>query len=214
MWRGNRARTIKQKEETGETGMTSKLVKFLVAAALMASLSMTAQALPSITGAISLSGSVLSDNADLTAATTFSFSGVTVGAASGTTYSGIPTGPVLSPSVTMNPITFRPSPIYPVTPLWDFTYLGQDYRFALGVFAVTSSDVNDITLKGLGVLRVPGLFADTDASWILTAQTLGGVTSFTFSSSNAALAVPDGGTTVLLLGAALTGLALIKRRLS
>jgi len=38
--------------------------------------------------------------------------------------------------------------------------------------------------------------------------------SFTFQTTSAANNVPDGGMTVLLLGAALSGLALIRRKLA
>lgn len=186
--------------------MKSKLIKFLIAAAVMASLSMTAQAIP-ITGQISLSGSASSDNSDLTVATTLSnFTGVVVGGVPSGTYAGLAGTAVSMP----NPVIFRPITV-PINKLWTFTVGATTYDFILNTMSIgAGNDANDLTLKGTGTLEVTG-FDSTAGNWTLTAQTYG-ATAFTFSSSN--VAVPDGGTTVLLLGAALSALGLIKRRLS
>jgi hypothetical protein len=53
-------------------------------------------------------------------------------------------------------------------------------------------------------------FTDTPGTWIFSGNQSGGTLSFSTSNGN----VPDGGMTVMLLGAALSGLALIRRKLA
>jgi hypothetical protein len=189
--------------------MTTKLIKFLIVPAVMASLSMSVQAIP-ITGQIDLTGTATADNSDFLAAHEFtSFSGVTVGGLPSGTYAGVADGQAVSmPS----PVVFAPTPNLPVSPLWTFTIGATTYDFNLTSLSVGPISANSIQLDGSGTLQVTG-YTDTPGSWILNASSYGSDT-FTFESSNTAAGVPDGGTTVLLLGASLTGLALIKRRLA
>jgi hypothetical protein len=76
-------------------------------------------------------------------------------------------------------------------------------------------NTSSLILSGSGILKIVGptaltSYAPTLGAWTFTANSLG--STFSFSSSNAAAGVPDGGTTALLLGAGLTGLAVISRR--
>jgi hypothetical protein len=188
---------------------TNKLIKFLMVPAVMASLSMPAQAVP-ITGQIDLSGTATADSSDFLTAHEFeSFTGVTVGGAPSGTYAGVADSQAVSMP---NPVVFAPTPL-PVSPLWTFTIGTTTYDFNLTSLTVApGTTANSIQLDGSGTLQVTG-YDDTPGTWILNASTFGSDT-FTFESSNAAAGVPDGGTTVLLLGVSLTSLALIRRRLA
>ena len=133
--------------------MTTKLIKFLMVPAVMASLSMSAQAVP-ITGQISLSGTATSDNSDFLAATEFeSFTGVTVGGAPSGTYLGVADGQAVSMP---NPVIFAPTPVLPVSPLWTFTIGATTYDFNLTSLSVGPISATSIQLDGSGTLQVTG----------------------------------------------------------
>ena len=84
----------------------------------------------------------------------------------------------------------------------------------------TESDLaatsNSTGITGLGTITditsgdsVAGAYTFT-----FNKATIGGTTKFSFSVTDVAASVPDGGTTVMLLGAALSGIALIRRKLA
>lgn len=156
---------------------------------------------------ISLAGTYVTDTGDLNTANAFtSFSGVYVASDSGAFATAGVT--LLTPgSVSMTAFSFDPFPGTGVTPLWTTTS-GVSASFDLAPPISVSQPGNDsLTLTGTGTLHLAG-YDPTPGSWIFTANQ--GGSSFSFSSSNTAL--PDGGTTVMLLGAALTGLGLIRRK--
>jgi hypothetical protein len=172
--------------------------------------SQQAQAVP-ITGGISLSGTYVTNNGNLNTATSFtSFPFAIVNSVSGS-YTGVGTG-LSSPSVTMNPFTFNPlaNPSIPVTPLWTFMSGLNTYSFDLTVLSsrLQPGD-NSLTLKGTGTLHITN-FTDTPGTWIFTANQASD--TFSFSSSNAAVA-PDSGSAVALLGIALAGIEGVRRAL-
>jgi hypothetical protein len=187
-------------------------MKYLVTAVVAAGLTVTAQA-TSITGGISLAGGPVAVNTgDLATGTTItSFGTVTTTSVSGdympvtagtpvTTLTGFQFKPTLSPNPTVN--------------VWGFTFGGKTYSFDLSNVQNVSQgiDMNGthfLSITGTGTLHISGL-TDTAGSYLLTANSA--ASTFSFSSSNGAL--PDGGTTVMLLGAALSGLALIRRKLA
>lgn len=109
---------------------------------------------------------------------------------------------------------------------WTFGW-GKDNLWTVGgfTFDLTSSEISvseAVGLPGGGnvfILAVSGMgwlsgngYDVTEGTWVFTSQaTNAHVNSkFTFSASTGA--VPDGGTTALLLGSALTALALFSRR--
>ena len=67
-------------------------------------------------------------------------------------------------------------------------------------------------ITGTGTLTGAG-FDSTPGTWAFSAQSAGGIhqASFTFSADTTGAGVPDGGTTVMLLGAALGALGLARR---
>ena len=86
---------------------------------------------------------------------------------------------------------------------------GNSYSFDLLTLMITQQGGDSLTLHGTGTLHITG-FDNTPGTWIFTANEAGG--TFSFSSSNGAI-VPDGGTTVMLLGAALGLLGIARRAL-
>jgi VPDSG-CTERM motif len=178
-----------------------KIWALIVAGGLLAG--MSSQAIP-ITGSIGLFGSYTLDTGDLGTATAFT-SFPLVGASSGTgTYTG-----VNSFGVTMAPFTFNPFS-GSVMPLWTFTVGTTTYSFDLTSLTLDTQNSSTLILNGSGMLHVTG-YDDTAGDWVFTANQSSGLLkgAFTFSSSNGS--VPDGGTTVMLLGCALAVLGLARR---
>ena len=89
-----------------------------------------------------------------------------------------------------------------VTPLWTV----DGFAFNLGPITTVTRSSTGIVLGGSGTLTGGG-FDPTPAEWSFSADETG---VFRFSSTTQA--VPDGGTTATLLGAALLGLAAARRR--
>jgi hypothetical protein len=73
--------------------------------------------------------------------------------------------------------------------------------------------LGDLSLRGTGTASITG-FDDTPGVWILTFNTADNGVTFSFSGSSAAVpGVPDGGTTLILFGVAMSVLGLIRRKL-
>ena len=168
--------------------------------------SQQAQAVP-IVGGISLAGGYVTNTGNINTATAFtSFPFVIVTGVSGS-YTGVGTG-LGSPVVTMNPFSFNPFSAA-VTPLWTFMSAGNTYSFDLTAITQRQQPGNDtLTLRGTGTLKITG-FTDTAGTWLFTANQAGD--TFSFSSSNAAVAAPDSGSAVALLGIALAGIEGVRR---
>ncbi len=110
-------------------------------------------------------------------------------------------------AVTFTPFTFSP-PAASILPLWTFTVGATVYSFdATSVSSSFDAVHNTWNIGGNGIAKITGK-DDTTGTWNLSAGAAGA--SFFFGS---AATVPDGGTTVMLLGAALSGLGLIRRKL-
>ena len=167
--------------------------------------SQQAQAVP-IVGGISLAGGYTTNTGNINTATAFtSFPFVFVTGVSGS-YTGVGTG-LGSPVVTMNAFSFNPFSSS-VTPLWTFMSAGNTYSFDLTVLSLTQQGNNTLTLNGTGTLHITG-FTDTPGTWVFTANNLSD--TFSFSSSNGAVGVPDSGSAVALLGIALAGIEGVRR---
>ena len=172
----------------------------------------------SINGNMSFSGSATTDSSSLLSATKFlSFQELSVGSPS--TVSGDYAG-TSGATVTMTPFTWNPAGAStPINPLWSFISSGITYSFDLSSLHMDFVSPTVLVLSGLGTAHITGPGTDklaTPGMWNFTGQTLG-VSSFTFSSSADVAAkqnVPDGGTTVALLGCGMLGLSLLKLKVS
>ena len=109
---------------------------------------------------------------------------------------------------------------------WTFNYAGPrianfwqvgDFSFALDSSFIFLHASGFLNVRGTGVITGNG-FDATAGNWSFTTQdepTKKGLPPvFTFTWSGATTALPDGGTTVMLLGTALSGLAMLRRKLA
>ncbi|HEV2211314.1 MAG TPA: hypothetical protein VG167_21325 [Verrucomicrobiae bacterium] len=189
--------------------MSTKVMRLVVGAAALASV-LAVQAVP-ITGSIGFEG-LATENPGQTAFTGFSNllgtpgSAPTVLTALGD-YSSVPMGT----AAIWTPFTFNP-PAASVTPLWAFTIGTTVYSFDSTSMSVTYPG-GFVNISGTGIAHITG-FQDTYGTWTVTTTPGEGLT-FTFGASTdtGGQGVPDGGMTVLLLGAALSGLALLRKQL-
>ena len=129
-----------------------------------------------------------------------------------------------STSVTLAPFSFTGSGTSavltgPVNPEWTFTIGGVTYSFDLtSLLSATATPASGWTpasfaVSGLGTANITGEDS-SQASWTLSGT--GRSLSFTFDvgTTTAVRGVPDGGTTAILLGAAFSVLALVRRKLN
>ena|SRR6266480_5095641 len=107
-------------------------------------------------------------------------------------------------SATMaQPWIFNPST--PTPGLWSV----GGFTFDLLTSTVVTHNAQFLTVTGTGIASGNG-FEPTSMEWSFSTQNLGG-TQFSFSATGVAGAVPDGGITVMLLGAALGALGMARR---
>ena len=189
-------------------------IMIIVGAAAIMALAQTSQA-TSITGAIGFAGNAnLNTGSTSSATTVVSWSGSTTANPVVQSDSGSIAG-VIAPNtqiVFSAPLNFTSSSV--ITPFWNvlgtpsinFQLLSSTYvRGVLGGNPY-------VAISGTGLLSAPN-FDPTTWNFSVTFQdpsTVPDAQTFTFSASQQS--VPDGGTTVMLLGAALSGMALIKRK--
>ncbi|HOC57334.1 MAG TPA: VPDSG-CTERM sorting domain-containing protein [Verrucomicrobiota bacterium] len=190
--------------------MKSNITKYLAVAAAVFGLAISAHAVK-ITGEINMAGSATLDSTWLGSATGVTgFGPVVVGVG--------PTGDFVGTtgaSVSWSAFSWTP-PSTPVIPLWTFTSGPLTYSFDLLSLSIQQQNNSFLNLVGTGTLKLTG-FEDTTGNWSFTIPNAGGAQhanfEFTFANSQNAV-VPDGGMTAMLLGAALSGLALLRRKLA
>lgn len=157
-----------------------------------------------INGAINFAGGAVYDTNSLATATTVKgFRNVVVTATDGD-FDSVAVGS----AVTMaKPYVFMPST--PTANLWSV----GGFTFDLTMSTVDFRSNNALIISGVGTISGNG-FIDTPGTWEFTSQTPSakGVFSFSAGSEGSGSAVPDGGTTVALLGISLVGLELMRRK--
>jgi len=102
------------------------------------------------------------------------------------------------------PWIFNPST--PTPGLWSV----GGFSFDLLTSTVVTQNAGTLVITGSGIVSGNG-FDPTNMDWSFTTQSAGGHTRTTFSFSANGQTVPDGGTTVMLLGAALGVLGMARR---
>jgi len=108
-----------------------------------------------------------------------------------------------------NVYTFNPSS--PVTPLWTV----GGFTFDLTSSTIVNQNAFSLVVRGIGTLSGNG-FEATPGAWILSSGAAMGQnqTSFSFQANTTAVpTVPDGGSTVALLGAVLVGMVAFRQKL-
>lgn len=156
-----------------------------------------------INGAITFAGGAVYDTASLATATRVnSFSDVSVMSSDGDfgTYTNV------HDAVTMAmPWIFSPSTATPA--LWSVG--GFVYDLASSTVVLQSS--NFLLISGTGTVSGNG-FDPTPGTWSFTSQSPSANGVFSFSGGSSANGVPDGGTTMALLGIALVGIEIARRK--
>jgi hypothetical protein len=197
--------------------MKNKLMTLAGAAAVFLTVAQTTQATP-ITGSISLhgdetafasTGGTGAVDGDLSTAKSIVFNSVVVSSSPAPTvsFSGLGGSTVtMAPFLNINPTAL------PGTAIWSVGGFSLTLSTLNTLFASTTS----LTLFGLGTFS-DGIPTDSTAgNWTATFTSSGpgdpGSVTFGFNSSSVSTTVPDGGTTVALLGGALAGLGLLKRK--
>jgi len=105
-----------------------------------------------------------------------------------------------------------------ITQLWTFTWGTTVYSFDLSSITSWTAGAYSAALLGTGTLDITGLTSSTgtfELSLTDASGGAGGSAQFTFAASNYGPppGVPDGGLTIALLGGALVGLQMLRRRL-
>ncbi len=186
--------------------------KLLMAGAVAAFVAFgtTVQATP-ITGEIDFDGGGVVLNGPIGTATAItSFIGTTkvdnfpiptgsFASLSGSTVTFIATGFTFSPSLIPNPVA-----LWSIAGGWGFSMTSVVSSIGVGP---------SLNLAGAGILSGPG-YDNTPGTWSFSTTGSGGDTHTVFGFVAGNSSVPDGGTTVLLLGAALSGLGLLRRKLA
>ena len=98
---------------------------------------------------------------------------------------------------------------FPLAPIASFEVF-PNLVFNLASLSVVSQSSLVLILMGSGTFIAPG-FDPTPGNIVFTGQTAGG-SSFSFSASQSTTGVPDAGSTVTLLGAALLAIAAAQRK--
>ena len=129
------------------------------------------------------------------------FSSVTSGGTGD--FASIPAG---TQATMAQPWIFNPSTATPG--LWSV----GGFTFDLLSSTIVAQTTTLLAISGTGTVSGNG-FAPTSMDWMFTAQNAGGhnMTTFSFSANGVSGAVPDGGTTVMLLGGALGALGMARR---
>jgi hypothetical protein len=164
-----------------------------------------------ILGNINFAGAVHLDNNNLASATTvvtwfdaFNNAGKTTVVPGAT---GAFMGILPGTSVTMaQPWIFNPST--PTTALWSV----GGFTFDLLSATIVSQSTTFLNVLGTGIVSANG-FDPTEATWSFTVNNSNGQPKMMFSFAANNNSVPDGGTTVALLGLALLGVELLRRKL-
>jgi len=192
-----------------------KNTALMIAAAVVA-FAASGQADP-ITGTTGFTGSYTPVNTDLTTPndiitlTSFQIGGIP----SGSFVGGMVTA--FTPSITLNGPGGAPTF---TQPLWTITVGSHVYTFTSTADQTLLSTANINTIIGTGIVHdsLDGDTANGTYNLSFNVTQAGGAATFTFNGTSGSTAiprtVPDGGTTVVLLGSALAGLGLIRRKLA
>jgi len=152
-----------------------------------------------IDGGISLAGGYTPDNPDLNLATRIDFGPAIVISSSGDF-----SMPIFTPVTMASSLTFDPLFSVDANPLWSV----GGFAFELLSLSIVNETSTSITLNGIGNVAHSD-FEDTTGTWAATMNSDG---RSTFSWSSSTVAVPDGGTSITLLGIALLGVGLFRKQ--
>lgn len=198
--------------------MKNNIIKYLASTALAVGIVGTVQATP-ITGSIGFTGSYTQNGGtagNLASATSFTIVNTLAHPIVVFDAMGMLTG-AAAPITFASPITVNFSPgngnlVFPSdVQLWSATVSPLTYSLLVTTEMQTFTSGIQINLAGNGTLRDGTAGDDTPGTWQIGFGVTG--SSFTWQSTSGS-SLPDGGTTAMLLGAALSGLALLRRKIA
>lgn len=120
---------------------------------------------------------------------------------------------IASGDIASFPNVYQFNPSAPASPLW--TVGGFSFNLTSSTVLLQTSMF--LVIQGTGILTGPAGFDPTPGTWAFSSQQSDGKSknSFSFSANTSGVPqVPDGGSTVSLLGAALVGAAALRRKLA
>lgn len=192
------------------TKTTKYTLSMLAAGAVALSLVPGAQAVP-ITGSLNFEDGTVQLNGPINSATEVTFTSTAIvnnaplvqptgafAGSGGTTVTFFPSTITFSPALSPNP----------VSPLWTFNYNGLTYSFSLTSITSSVGVGPSLNLAGDGIITITGPGSTYDATvgnWTFS-TTGSGTTDYTFGFVAGDSAVPEAGTTAILLGMGLIGL--------
>ena len=161
-----------------------------------------------INGSIAFSAlGVTVNNPNLALATSFTLDSPYVAMSPTGTYSTVP----LLTAVVFNGFTFNPA-VASVTPLWTFSSGGIVYSFdATSVVADYNASRSEWDIGGTGLAMATG-FTTTEGSWTVNLSQTDASFAFDATSGASGRAVPDGGSSMTLMGSAFLGLGALGRK--
>jgi hypothetical protein len=187
--------------------MKNRTIKYLACAAVLLGLAATVQA-NTISGSIGFSGDFTQNgglSGDLSTANSMTIATTAVGSTTGA-FVGATTPVFLSPfAVNAN------VPSLVGAQMWSVVVGSTTFTMDITSAVQWVTTVDSLGLKGSGTIKDGVAADDTLGTWQVNFGNTG--QSFTWQATSANR-VPDGGMTVMLLGAALSGLALIRRKLA
>ncbi len=187
--------------------MRNKLLKMTVALAAVVGLSASVQAIP-ISGSIGFDGHYTSNATGDDMSTATSVNITHIDSVVGT---GDLSGATVANSTFLTPVGVNANQVnLPTETLW--TTDSGTYWFVIGTESQSLSGVGNsvLTLFGTGTLKDGTPADDASGTWNLSFTASGA--SFKWSSTTSSN-IPDGGATVILLGAALSAMGLLRRKL-
>jgi len=95
--------------------------------------------------------------------------------------------------------------------LWTTTFGGQTFSFQLLTSMVVSQNARFLQVSGTGIVSGTG-FDNTAGLWSFSSSKSDGGTAATFSFQANTTAVPEGGSALALLGIALVGVEVLRRK--
>ena len=176
---------------------------FSVLLVVMAFLALPSRAMAvPITGNITISGGATLDGTTANANAVTSWVSPTVVSRTGS-FTSIA---LLTPVVMTAPWVFDPSTALPA--LWSV----GGFTFNLVSSTIAQQDATFLTISGSGTITGPAGFDPTGGIFNFTTQSPSADGVFSFSAANNVVTIPDGGSTIALLGMGLLGLSSLRRR--
>jgi len=187
--------------------MKNKWIKLAGAAIAVLAVTASVQATP-ISGSIGFTGTYVQNggaHGDLSTATSMSINlPPTVHDVSGIFASGPISSPTFATPIGVN----GNAPSLVGAQLWSVVIGGVTYSLVVTTEAQPFTSPQTLVLQGAGTMMDGTVADNTAGTWQLSFGVSGD--SFTWQSTSAS--VPDGGATVMLLGLALSGLGLLKKK--